>query len=353
MNILTILIAVLAFGFLILIHELGHYLVARACHVRIYEFSIGMGPKLVWFDSRKTGIRYKLCMLPFGGYVSMADGEDDSAPSMDPAAFSNQRPWKRLLISAAGGVVNLVAGFILMMAVVLSGPMVSTVVADFPEEIRYEGVSTEADGLQSHDRIVAIDGKKVHTQMEMDYHIMRRGIEPVTVTVERGGEEFSFTVTFPTEVTEGQVVGTRDFRVYLEEKTLGTVARDTFYRSVCTVRMVWESIFDLITGRFSVEAVSGPVGITGTISDVVGSTEGADRILSLLFMISIISINLGVVNLFPLPALDGGRLVFILIEMIFRKPVPKKIEAKIHNVGLILLLIFALLVTFKDIRALF
>jgi len=352
---ITILISILVFGFLIFVHELGHFLAARAFGVKVYEFSIGMGPKLVWFDSKKSGIRYKICMFPFGGYVSMAaEGEDDSAPSDDPRAITNQKPWKRFIVMAAGGFVNLVVGFILMFAVVCGSVMGSTTVAGFPEELKVGDTST-SEYFMEGDIITEIGGKRIHTMMELDYEIMRRGIEPIEVVLLRDTdgngekEEISLTVTFPTESASGQTVGTRDFQVYAKEKTVGSVLSDTWYRGTCTVRMVWESLFDLITGRYGVEAVSGPVGITETI----GETVSFGKILPVLYLVSLISINLGVVNLLPLPALDGGRLVFVLIEMIAKKPVPKEIEAKIHTIGLLLFFGLFILITVLDVKNLF
>lgn len=355
MNFLTVLIALLAFGFLIFVHELGHYIAARLTGIKVYEFSIGMGPKLVWYDSKKTGIRYKLCMFPLGGYVSMADGEDESAPSDDPRAFSNQKPWKRFIVTVAGGTVNLVVGFLLMLAVVIGSTMATTVVADFPPELAVSDAGTESFGLASGDEIISVGGKRVHTALEMDYEIMRRGIEPLDVIVLRDTDgdgnretELTLKITFPTERQEGQSLGTRDFRVYSTEKTFGNVIRETFYRSTCLVRMVWESLLDLVTGRYGIEAVSGPIGITGSVGEAVSY-----GIFPFLYLISMISINLGVLNLIPLPALDGGRMLFILIEMIFRKPVPRSVEAKIHGIGLMLLLLFSLFVAFLDVKAFF
>lgn len=348
MNIVTVLIAICVFSLLIFVHELGHYLAARAFGVKIYAFSIGMGPKLVWFDSKKTGIRYQLCMLPFGGYVSMAGEDEGDIDPDDPRSLPNQKPWHRLVITAAGGLVNLFVGFLLMFAVVLGTVMPSTTVADFPPELQVEGVSTAADGLQSGDTILSIDGQRIHSSMELDYQIMRRGVEPLAVVVLRDGEKVDLRVTFPTEIESGQVIGTRDFRVYAAEKTFSSVVSEAFWRSTCTVRMVWESLFDLVVGRYGIEAVSGPVGITATVSEAASY-----GLFSVLYLVSVISINLGVVNLLPLPALDGGRVVFILIEMIRRKPLSREMEAKIHAVGLVILLGFAVFITCKDIRAFF
>lgn len=351
MNFFTVLLAVLIFGALIFVHELGHFLAARAFGIKVYEFSLGMGPKLLWYDSKKSGIRYKLCMLPIGGYVSMAaEGEDDAAESDDPHAITNQKPWKRFIVMAAGGFVNLLVGFILMLAVVIGSAMGSTVVAEHSEELRTEQTSTAEYGLMPYDEIISIDGKRVHTMMELDYEIMRRGIEPVEVIVLRDtdkdgkAERVSLTVTFPTETSSGQTIGTRDFAVFRKEKTPLSVLHDTFYRGVCSIRMVWESLFDLITGRYGADAVSGPIGITETVGETVSY-----GLFPVLYLVSLISINLGVVNLMPLPALDGGRLVFVLIEMIFRKPVPRHIEASIHTIGIILLLGLSVLVAFVDV----
>ena len=355
MNFFTVIIALLAFGFLIFVHEFGHYIAARLTGIKVYEFSIGMGPKLVWYDSKRTGIRYKLCMFPIGGYVSMADGVDESAPSLDPRAFSNQKPWKRFIVTVAGGLINLVVGFLLMIAVVLGSTMTTTVVADFPPELAISESTTESYGLQSGDEIISVGGKRVHTALEMDYEIMRRGIEPLEVVVLRdtdgdGAREsrVHLTVTFPTEVEEGQTIGSRDFRVYAAKKTFGGVLKESFFRSTCLVRMVWESLFDLVTGRYGIEAVSGPIGIAGSVGEAVSY-----GIVPFLYLIAMISINLGVLNLIPLPALDGGRTVFILIEMIFRKPVPRELEAKIHGIGLTLLLLFSLFVAFLDVKSFF
>ena len=355
MSFITVVIAVLAFGFLIFVHEFGHYVVARLTGIRVYEFSIGMGPKLVWYDSKKTGIRYKLCMFPFGGYVSMAEGMDESAPSDDPRAFSNQKAWKRFLVTIAGGTVNLVVGFLLMLAVVIGSTMSTTVVADFPPDLAISEMGTDAYGLMPEDEIISVGGKRVHTALEMDYEIMRRGIEPIEVVVLRDTDgdgtresRVALTVTFPTEIEKGQTIGARDFRVYSGEKTFGSVLHETFYRSVCLVRMVWESLFDLVTGRYGIEAVSGPIGITDTVGEAVSY-----GIFPFLYLIAMISINLGVLNLIPLPALDGGRMFFLLIEMIFKKPISRDLEAKIHGIGLIVLLLFSFFVAFMDIKALF
>jgi len=358
MNWLSILISVLVFGFLIFVHELGHFIAARLFGITVYEFSIGMGPKLVWYDSKKSGIRYKICMIPFGGYVSMAgEGEDDSAPSDDPRALTNQKPWKRLIVMSAGGLVNVFVGFLLILVTVLFASQIGApIIASYPEPPIVENGTQSV--LMPGDEILKVDGNRIHTTMELDYEIARVGAEPVEVIVLRDAdgdgtqEKVALTVAFPTVVSGKQVFGARDFNLTPVEKTVFTVMHESVFRSLYLVKMVWTTIFDLVTGRFGIEAVSGPVGITEAVSEIVSETKSFG-ILPLLRMIALISINLGVVNLLPLPALDGGRIVFVVWEMIFRKPISRRIEARIHAIGLFILLGFSVLVTFFDIKKLF
>lgn len=356
----TILVAVLTFGFLILIHEFGHYIFARIFGVTVKEFSIGMGPKLLWYDSKKTGIRYAISALPLGGYVSMA-GEDEE--SNDPNSFDKKPAWQRFIITAAGAVINIIAG-VLAMVILCSlvssdgkTPLGSTVVHSFIESDQLSH-STEDYGLCVGDRIVAVDGKKVTILDELSYEIMRRGDRPLDITVERevtneAGEKKTETivlenVVFPTAVEQEQVFGRMDFAVWGERQTFGSVLSHSFQKSILIVRTCWESIFDLITGRYTLAAVSGPVGISSAIGDAARA-----GFTSLLYITALISINLGVMNLLPLPALDGGRLLCLLVEMVTRKKIPAKLEGMIHGIGLALLLAFSVFIMFKDIFQLF
>ena len=352
MNIVvSILLAILAFGFLIFTHELGHFLAARAFGVTVKEFCIGFGPKLLWYTSKKTGIKYALAALPFGGYVSR-EGED--AESEDPNALHKKAAWKRLIIMAAGGVVNLITGFLLIIVLVCNMPLGSTVVAEHPEELK--GNYSTAEVLLKGDRILSVAGQRVHISDDLFYQIMRYGCEPVEVEVQRGGKTITLTVQFPTRETDGQVIGDTDFRVYAEpDRSFGTVVKHAFYRSVNTVEIVWESIIDLIRGRYSFEAVSGPIGITETIGTAVGQ-EGASfgqRALMFCNLFAMISVNLGVVNLMPLPALDGGRILCLLIEVIIRRPLPQKVEGMIHGIGIAVLFLLMIVIAVKDIFAIF
>ena len=351
----TIILAVLVFGFLIFIHELGHYATARIFKVTINEFSIGMGPRLLSRVSKKTGIRYSLALLPIGGFVAMAgeNGEEDEKnPIDDPNRFDKKPAWQRFIITAAGATVNIVAGFLAMIIVTAITVMPSTTVGSYElddgttlkDKLGYE-VSVADSDIEVGDQIIKVGDKRIRIYDELTYEIMRAGYEPLDVTVIRDGKEIVIEdVVFPTVESQGQLFGTIDFRVKRAEKNLGSVLSYSFRNSFLIVRMVWESIYDLATGRYTLGAVSGPVGISTAIGDAAQA-----GFASLLSLTTLISINLGVMNLLPIPALDGGRLITVLFEMITKKRVPPKVEGIINAVGLALLLGLSLIVMVKDV----
>ncbi len=344
---ITVISAVLVFGFLIFIHEFGHYIFARIFKVTIHEFSIGMGPKLASWTSKKTGIKYAIGMLPIGGYVAM-EGED--GVSEDPNSFDKKPAWQRLMITVAGAAVNIVFGFLAMIILTSVNPIGGTTVAEFvpKAESGYE-VSTEESGLCRGDEIISIDGKRVHIADELSYEIMRRAHEPVDVVVLRNGERITLeNVVFPTEEQQEQLFGMMDFKVYRTEKNLGSVLTYSWSKATLIVRMVWESLYDLVTGRYSLAAISGPVGVSSAIGDAAKAGFS-----SLLYITVLISINLGIMNLLPIPALDGARTLTILIEMITKKRIPPRIEGIINGIGLLVLLALSGIIMIKDIFALF
>ena len=347
MLLLYIIVAILMFGFLIFIHELGHFLTARLFHVTIYEFAIGMGPKVISWKSKKNGTAYSLRALPIGGFVSMA-GEDEE--SNDIGSLRNKKVWQRMIVTAAGSVFNLVFGLIVMLMIVsFSSTILSTTVKSFPEGAT--SVQTETkDGLLPGDEIIALNGKKVHILYDLSYKISRYGVEPMNITVIRNGETVHLNnIVFPTTVDQGVTFALRDFSVYESEKTLVAVLKTTFFQSVYTVRMVFDSLYDLATGRLGIEQMSGPVGITTIITDAAEDAI-VNKNGSYLFMLFVIlAMNLGCMNLLPIPALDGGRLLFLAIEGITRKPINAKIESYIHLTGMALLLFLMLVITFKDV----
>ena len=471
-----ILLAILIFGLLIFIHELGHFLAARICGVHVLEFAIGMGPKLFSITSKKTGTVYSIRLLPLGGYVSMlgengmeavqgSNGENQEQnilinteePEEDPMgddektifgseqstesenqtaepdmrSYSNQSVWKRMFISLAGPFMNVFLGFLLMFVFVVTtaihNPLGTNQVAAFfvtyTAEEEYEGLQegdyihkvdatllqshaqleqlveesdsklfslevrrlvtegetskvvnviladvyldeeilkerfdyslSEKSGLQINDTVVKVNSTSVHTQNELAYEIMNQGYEPFSLTVIRNGEKQVLeNVTVPNFEDSGTWFGDVDFQVWAEKPSkeggtmpsVGVLLKHSWFRSVSTVKMVYDSLSGLFSGRFGVEAVSGPVGITQTISTV--AKTGA---LNVLYLVVVISINLGIMNLLPIPGLDGGHLLIYVVEAIRRKPMKKELEGMINFIGLILLLTLAVLIAVKDI----
>ena len=234
----TVISAILVFGVLIFIHELGHFVTARIFGVTVNEFSIGMGPKLFKYKSKKTGIVYAIGCVPFGGYVAMA-GEDGE--STDPNSFDKKPAWQRFIIIIAGATVNIIAGFLAMLVFTSLVNFGGTTVAEFVDKADsgYE-ISSSESGLQKGDTILSVDGVHVDIADELSYQIMRRGTKPLTLTVLRNGETVTLeNVVFPTKESEGELFGMLDFRVYRDHKTVGTVVKYSFAKSILIVRMCW------------------------------------------------------------------------------------------------------------------
>ena len=343
----NIILPVLILSFMIFIHELGHYLSARWIKAEIKEFAVGMGPKLIAVKSRKTNILYAIRALPIGGSLTLV-GEDENSDSAN--AFSKKPVWQRFIMIVSGSVMNLLLGFVIM-AVIVSGleSYASTRIS------RFDATATsnqQPGGLLAGDQILRINNKRINVAQDLIYPLARAGGDPVRITILRDGERLILDdVRFPTETDGRMTLGTIDFRLEFDRRTPGTVIKQTFFRSLATIDMVWSSFFDLITGRFGgIESVSGPVGITQVIGDSAReATEGGVRRSGFLFLIAVITMNLGVINLLPLPALDGGRIVFLLIELIRRKPLNPEHEGYVHLAGLALMFIFMIIVTYQDI----
>ena len=343
-----ILIALLIFSLMIFLHELGHFVAARCCHVTVEEFAIGMGPKLLSHKSKKSGTVYSWRLFPIGGFTAMKGENEDSE---DEHAFNSRPWWQRLIVLLAGALTNIITAFVVMAIVVSTQSFYgSTTIYDFPQT--EEGVaSSQESGLMAGDTIVKLGDRDIHVWTELAYAVVHDAIEPIDVTVIRDGKTVVVEdVVFPTAVQDGVVGGAVDFRVYRLEKTFSNVVKQTFYQSVSYVKWVYEGLFDLITGRYGMEAVSGPVGVVEVIGDTV-QTENGLSYLPTLFVL--ISINLGVVNLLPLPALDGGRIIFVLIEAIRRKRIKPEKEAIVHFIGLAILVGLIIVVSVFDIVDLF
>ena len=384
---LYILLAILIFGLLIMIHECGHYIAARIFHVEITEFAIGMGPKVLSKKSKKTGIRYSIRLLPFGGFVSMRGELDEATEEKEPEnPFAHEavphetvkteqkeppkpgdedyvinygntlisRPgWQRLIVHAAGALMNVTLAFILTLILTLWIRVGGTQIAEFDEPLIDENGNeiTSSTVLKQNDTILSVNGHKVRISDQLYYQIMREGYRgealDLFVLHENGEKEHLF-VTFPTVTEQGTTFGSADFKVYAVRKNFGTVVKQTFWKSTYVVQMIWESLFDVVTGRYSINAVSGPVGTAGAITEAARS-GGA----TLLYLTLIISMNLGIFNLLPLPPLDGGHLAYTVVEMISRRRLPGKVTGAIDAAGALLFFGLLLFVTVKDILAFF
>lgn len=335
-NVWPYLIAILLFLVLILIHEFGHFIAAKLLGVRVNEFAVGFGPKLFSRQGKETLYRFNL--IPFGGYCAM-EGEDES--STDTRAFCNKKPWRRFIIVAMGAVFNLLLGLIIV-AIVLapSDRFASTVIGGFEEN-----AVSEQTGLMVDDKILEVDGRKIYTTYDLSYAFTNVDDGKIDINVLRDGKQKLLEdVEFKTVEENGISYLTVDFSVYGIEKTVGSYITQTFKTAMSYCAVIWRSLLDMLGGKYGISAVSGPVGVTAAIGSVAKQNLSA-----VLPIMALISINLGLFNLFPIPALDGGRLLFILIEMIARRPVPQKYEAMVHTVGFVILIALMILIAAKDI----
>jgi len=344
-----IVVALLIFGLIVVIHEFGHFFFAKLFKVKVNEFAVGFGPAI--FKKQKGETLYALRVIPFGGFCSM-EGEDEH--SDQPGAFHGKKPWKRFIIVAAGAVNNLILGFIIVGVMLgMRGEFDTTTVRGFAE-----GATSYQSGLRAGDEIIEVDGRRVYCASDLSYMMMASQDDTLTMVVERNGEEITLdAVKFVTKENpqDGKRYIAADFGIVQEQMTISqplNFLQCTAMETVSIGRVVWMSLVDLVGGRFGLNDMMGPVGVVSTVSDSVSqavSDSSGFGLEYLLYLLAMITINLGIVNLLPLPALDGGRLVFITAEGIFRKPIPQKYEGWIHAVGFALLIGLILIICGNDI----
>ena len=335
----TIIIAIIMFLLLVTIHEFGHFIVAKLSGIKVNEFAVGMGPAI--YSKEKGETLYSLRLLPIGGYCAM-EGEDES--SSDPRSYDNAPAFKRFLTILAGPFMNLLLAAIIFSVVIFNTGTASTKVGGFSENSK----AKEA-GIEIGDQILKVNDEKISEFADIS-KILSKFYEkndkdlPVEVLVKRNDEEKSFTV-----------------KPYFEKNTaylgVSSKLRDVgFFESISlgfkemnkNVKMIFSILGNLFTGKLSVKALSGPVGVVKEIGN-----QADNGLMNLLYFLAYISVNLGVFNLIPFPALDGSKLVTNLYEMITKKKVNKKIEEKVTIVGFVILLGLILLVTIKDVFTLF
>ena len=321
---------------MIFFHELGHFATAKWAGVRVNEFSIGMGPKIISKTFGETD--YSLRLFPIGGFVAM-EGEDEE--SEDEHRFMACPVWKRIIITSAGAIMNLILGFAVIFVLTCGQPLVgTTTIASFAEN------ASSADYLEVNDRILAVNGEKSGCDYDVVYSLIRDTDGVVSMDILRNEEKIHLDeVVFDTRELNGMTSIILDFSIYGEEATILGRIGYSFRWTWSLIKLVWHSLGDIISGEFGISQLSGPIGVTETISDAVQTTNYK----GLLLILAIITVNLGFFNLLPLPALDGGRIFFMVIELFRGKPINQKVEGIIHTVGMGLLLLLMVVVAYNDI----
>ena len=346
--IITVIIALILFALIIGIHEFGHFITAKKFGVKVNEFALGMGPKIISKQGRET--LYSLRLIPIGGYCAM-EGEDED--SDDERALNNKKWWQRGIILAAGAFMNIILGIVFMFIIQVQQPYYAST------QIAYlvsDSTSMNA-GIQLGDDIYSINGYRTHCATDISFALSTAKDGVVDITVTRDGEKLEFNdLQMKVEDFEGTAVTTIDFKVKRVDKNVWTVISNTFSETYAYVRMIYSSIIMMVTGRVGFNEVSGPVGMASAIGQVAEAgfrysfVDGLNNIIN--FM-ALITVNLGIFNLLPLPALDGGRLLFVIIEGIRRKPIDPEKEGIVHFIGFALLILLMIVITIKDVWSLF
>ena len=351
---MSIVFAILLFSFLIFIHEFGHFIAAKLSGVQVNEFAVFMGPAIVKWQRGET--LYSIRCIPIGGYCAM-EGEDEE--SDNPRAFGRAKWWKRLIILIAGSFMNFIAGILIMVIVFMPAQQfVEPVIKSFEA---YSTVDGE-NGLQTGDRILEVDGEKIYVQSDFSMILSLNPGDVHDLVVARNGDKVHLNdfLMEKHEITDenGNTQMLYGMNFTLVEADLPTKLQYAWNSSLNTVRSVRLSLQMLLTGQAGLKDMSGPVGIVQIMSDTAAASEStADAVLNMLYFGGFIAINLAVMNMLPIPALDGGRVVALLlttgIEAITKKKINPKYEGYIHSAGMILLLGLMAVIMFKDIFTIF
>lgn len=348
-----ILIAILVFGIIVTVHEFGHFICAKLSGIKVLEFSVGMGPKLL--QKIKGETKYSLRLLPVGGYCAM-EGEDQT--NSDPRSFRNAKLWKRMLVLVAGAAMNFVLGFVMLLILVsMMDAVPTTKIENFGRIIAEDGSETYTaqsykTGLRIGDKLVSIDGTRVYSTLDLDY--IFDTISPSEghkVVVKRDGKRITLNeVFFHNDVENGKMV---DFAVVYKDKGPLSVIKGAGDIFMSMSHIVGLSLKQMLTGQMHKEDVAGPVGVVSAISEQTQNNESVlDAIFKVVYMTALITINVGIFNLLPIPGLDGGRLLFCFIELIRRKPVKPEHEGYVHLAGMVLLFGVMIFATYNDIARL-
>lgn len=345
---LTLIYFILILGLIVLVHEFGHFFFSKLFGIYVYEFAIGMGPKIC--SKKKGETEYSIRAIPIGGFCSLAgeDNEADDHENIPKDRRLNAKPaWQRFLVMFFGAGNNFILALLLLFIIALGWGAVSN--DAIVSELVKDGPAEKA-GVLVGDKILKINGHKVKSNDDVSIYIQIESKDkPITFTVDRNGTKKDLKV----EPVKEEVEGTTIYRVGImssgkvEHGLLASV-KYSFTKMGSLFRQMIITLKGLFTGGISVKQLSGPVGIY----NVVGTQREAG-IQNILYLIALLSVNVGFINLLPLPAFDGGRILFLVIEKIKGSPVSPELENKIHTIGFILLLVLMLYITFNDIIKLF
>ena len=303
--------------------------------IKVNEFSIGMGPKLIQF--KKGDTKYTLRLILFGGYCAM---EGESEDSDDENSFAKKKVWRRFFVVVAGALMNLILGFLVIVIMLSSGSLIGTT-----EIAKFDDKAVSSATLKQGDIIKSIDGMRVYTSTDVTTGLSRSGDDTLDMTVLRDGKTLDLKVKFNMEKYEGRNFINMDFWLVGNKKTVGGVIKESFKEWVSFTRMVFLSVHDMIVGKYGLSDLAGPVGTVSVVSTAVKTSA-----YSMLRIMALLTINVGLFNLFPIPALDGWRLFLLIFEGIFK--LPDKWDWAINAVGLVLLLGLMCVITFSDITKL-
>ncbi len=348
-----IVIALLIFGLIVTVHEFGHFICAKLSGIKVLEFAVGMGPKIIQKQIGET--MYSLRLLPVGGYCAM-EGEDTSGD--DPRSFRNAKLWKRMIVLVAGAGMNFVLGIIsIVIMVCMMTDIPTTQILGFAGVKNDDGTKTYYaesyhSGLRHDDVIIKVDNTSIYSVLDLNFMLM---LDPTDtdhdLVVKRNGEKI---ILDGVKFTNSQTGDKMDFGLVYLDKTPASVLKYSGQTFASMSHIVGLSLKYLVTGQVSKDEVSGPVGVVSTISETTSQAESTeDAIFNLFYMMSLITINLGIFNLLPVPGLDGGRLLFCFIELIRRKPIKPEHEGYVHLAGMVLLFGVMIFATFNDIMRLF
>ena len=340
-----IILAVLVFGSIIFIHELGHFLLAKVNGIRVDEFSLGMGPRLLSVVKGET--RYSLKLFPIGGSCAM--GEDD-VNDVAEGSFNSKSVWARISVVAAGAIFNFILAFVFAVIIIGYTGYDEPVISDI-----LPGYSAEAEGMQAGDKILRMNDKKINIWREVTYYNQFHAGETIELIYERDGEKHEVTIV-PKQDEDGRyLMGVQAPMEYKKANVL-TALQYGAYEVKFWISTTLESLKMLVTGSVGMDQLSGPVGIGEIVNDTYQESKAYGFMVVMMQMLSIgilLSANLGVMNLLPLPALDGGRLVFLFIEAIRGKRVSPEKEGLVHLIGMVLLMALMVFVLFNDLNRLF